>query len=63
MRITVDVDDAVLERAIEAAAGIGITAEKLIEEALKAFTRTQDGKRLVQQGGTEPDMRDVPRRR
>lgn len=39
MRIAVDVDDGVLEAAIEAAARAGITAEKIVEEALRVFAR------------------------
>lgn len=39
MRIAVDVDDSVIEAAIETAARADITAEKIVEEALKIFVR------------------------
>lgn len=39
MRIAVYVDDGVIEAAIETAARAGISAEKIVEEALKMFVR------------------------
>jgi len=47
MKITVDVSDAVLEKAIEAAAIAGIQADKIVEEALRAFVKAQAERPLV----------------
>ena len=37
MRITAEIDESLLEKAIEAAAIAGIAGEKILEEALKTF--------------------------
>ncbi|QLF20640.1 hypothetical protein [Pseudomonas aeruginosa] len=44
MKITVEVSEAVLENAIEAAASAGISAERIVEEALKALGRAHADK-------------------
>jgi len=62
MRMTLTIDDALFERAVEVA-DPGMSRSDLLREAVETFIRVQAGKRLAALGGTAPDMRDIPRRR
>lgn len=61
MRTTVALGDALLERARELS-GMRETAA-LLREALTALIQRESARRLARLGGTEPDLRSVPRRR
>ena len=61
MRTTVTIDDDLLRQAIE---DTGIAEKsRLLNEALKALIRREAGRRLIEMGGTMPDLEDIPRRR
>ena len=61
MRTTVTIDDELLEQAME---DTGISEKgRLLNEALKALIRREAGRRLIELGGTMPDLEDIPRRR
>ena len=62
MRTTVTIDDALYEAALEVADPAMDKAD-LFREAVKTFVRVQAAKRLSALGASQPDMRDVPRRR
>ena len=60
MRITVALDDGLLEKA---QAFTGLTARSaVVREALKALIERESARRLVRLGGTEPQL-DPPERR
>jgi Arc/MetJ family transcription regulator len=61
MRTTLALDDDLLERAI-ALTGIEEKAA-LVREALKALIERESARRLALLGGSEPDLKDIPRRR
>lgn len=57
MRTTITIDDAVLE---EASKLTGISdKEELIREALGALISRETGRRLIDLGGSMPDIEDV----
>ena len=60
MRTTIALDDELLAKA-ESLTGI---SEKtaLIREALRALIQRESAKRLALLGGSEPQLKDVPRR-
>lgn len=61
MRTTVNIDDKLLEQAIR---DTGISEKsKLLNEALSSLIRREAGKRLIELGGTMPDLEEIPRRR
>jgi len=61
MRTTVTLDEKLLEQAIQ---DTGISEKsKLLNEALRALVRREAGRRLIELGGTMPELADVPRRR
>lgn len=60
MRITVTIDDALYEDALQFAPP-GITQAELICEALKTFVRIESAKRLAALGGSTPDLQEPPR--
>ncbi|CAN7374677.1 type II toxin-antitoxin system VapB family antitoxin [Acidovorax sp. LjRoot66] len=62
MRITVTIDDALYEDALQFAPP-GITQAELIREALKTFVRIESAKRLAALGGSTPDLQEPPRRK
>lgn len=62
MQITVTIDDALYERALELAEPSMERAD-LFSEALKTFIRIQAAKRLAALGGAAPEVLNVPRRR
>jgi hypothetical protein len=62
MRITVTIDDALYERALEVA-DPDMDKDDLFREAIKTFVRVQSAKRLAALGATVPEMREIFRRR
>jgi len=60
MRTTIDLDDALLEKARH------LTGMKekaaLVREGLKALIERESAHRLARLGGTEPELETVPRR-
>lgn len=62
MQITVTIDDALYERALELAEP-SMDPGELFSEAVKTFIRVQVAKRLAALGGAAPEMQDVARRR
>ena len=61
MRTTLAIDDTLLAKAM------GLTGVKersaLVREGLKALIERESGRRLARLGGSEPDLRPIPRRR
>jgi hypothetical protein len=62
MRITVTIDDALYEKALELA-DPDMDKSDIFRGAIKTFVRVQASKRLAGLGGLAPDMPDVARRR
>ena len=61
MNITITVDDALLERAEELT---GITDKTaLAREGLRALIERESARKLAQLGGSQPQLRPIPRRR
>ena len=61
MRTTLNIDDALLEKAAELT---GIEEKTAIVRAgLEALIAREASKRLAALGGTQPDLRPIPRRR
>lgn len=61
MRTTLSLDDELLKEAQEYT---GISEKSaLVREALKALIEREAARRLARLGGTEPDLRPIPRRR
>lgn len=61
MRTTVTLDDDLLKDAAEYS---GITEKTaLLREALKALVEREAARRLARLGGSEPNLRPIPRRR
>ncbi len=61
MRTTINLDDALLERA-QALSGVQ-ERSALLREALTALIQRESARRLAQLGGSQPDLSPVPRRR
>lgn len=61
MRTTIALDDDLLAKA-EALSGVK-ERTALVREALKALIERESARRLARLGGTEPNLRPVPRRR
>lgn len=61
MRTTLNLDDELLQNAIELT-GIG-EKTALLRESLKALIERESARRLVRLGGSEPDLDNTPRRR
>lgn len=61
MRTTVNLDDELLEQARRITGMKGRTA--LIHEGLRALIERESARRLARLGGSEPQVRAVPRRR
>lgn len=59
--ITLEVDDALLEKA-RFYAGPSLDNKNLIHEALTTLIHIQVGRRLAARGGSQPDIEDIPRR-
>jgi Arc/MetJ family transcription regulator len=62
MRTTVTIDDALYERALQAA-DPGMDKADLFQEVFRTFVRVQSAKRLAALGGLQQEMTDVQRRR
>ena len=62
MRVTVTIDDALYEQALEMA-DLSTDKADLFREAIKTFVRVQAARRLAALGGEAPDMQEIPRRR
>lgn len=61
MRTTLNIDDALIERATNLT---GITEKTaLVRLGLEALIARESSKRLAELGGTEKDLRPIPRRR
>ena len=61
MRTTLIIDEALLERARELTGIQEKTA--LVRAGLEALIAREAGKRLASLGGTQPNMKSIPRRR
>jgi Arc/MetJ family transcription regulator len=61
MRATISIDDELFAQAQEYAGDKEKSA--VINEALKAFVQREAARRLARMGGTEPQLRPIPRRR
>jgi Arc/MetJ family transcription regulator len=61
MRTTINLDEELLEEAKQLTGVQERTA--LIHAGLKALIERESARRLARLGGTEPDLRPVPRRR
>ena len=60
MRTTINIDDELLEEAQQLT---GITKKTaLVREGLRALVARESARRLARLGGTEPALRDIPRR-
>ena len=61
MRTTINIDDELLEEAQQLT---GITKKTaLVREGLRALVARESARRLARLGGTEPGLRDIPRRK
>ena len=61
MRTTVNIDDDLVENAKWLTGIEGTTA--LVREALRALVERESARRLAKLGGTQPQLKPVPRRR
>ena len=61
MQITVSLDDELVERA-QGLTGL-VDRSALLEAALVALVARESARRLAKLGGTEPQVKDIPRRR
>ena len=61
MRTTVNIDDELFEDAKRLTGIEGKTA--LVREALRALVERESARRLAKLGGTQPQLKPVPRRR
>jgi Arc/MetJ family transcription regulator len=61
MRTTINLDDALLERA-QSLSGVA-ERSALLREALTALIQRESARRLARLGGSEPELKPVPRRR
>lgn len=59
---TVTLDDELYRRA-QKMLDQPVSAEVLVAEALETFIRLRAAQRLAALGGSQPEMRDIPRRR
>ncbi len=61
MRITVNIDDELLEQAQNLTGDV--SKPELIRRALKALVEKESAWQLAKMGGSQPDLKPVPRRR
>jgi Arc/MetJ family transcription regulator len=61
MRTTINLDDQLIEEAMRMTGVRERTA--LIHEGLRALISRESARRLARLGGTEPNLRPIPRRR
>jgi Arc/MetJ family transcription regulator len=62
MRTTITIDDTLYQRALDLA-DPEMNKADLFREAISTFVRVQAAKRLTALGGSQPDIKDIPRRR
>lgn len=62
MLITITIDDALYEKALEMA-DANMDKSDIFREAINTFVRVQTAKRLAALGGSMPDIQEIPRRR
>ena len=61
MRTTININDEILKKASELS---GVNEKtRLVKLGLEALISLESGKRLAKLGGTETDVKDIPRRR
>ena len=60
MRTTIALDDALVQKA-QKLTGLH-EKSALVREALKALVERESARRLARLGGTEPDLKPIPRR-
>lgn len=61
MRTTLNIDEALLAKALELAAPLDRSA--VIHEGLKALIERESARRLARLGGSQPALKPAPRRR
>ena len=61
MRTTLNIDDQLFEEAVRLTGVKEKTA--LLRESLKALIQRESAKRLALLGGSEPELKEIPRRR
>ena len=61
MRTTISLDDELVASAVSYTGLTERTA--LLREALRALIEREAGRRLILLGGSQPDIKDIPRRR
>jgi Arc/MetJ family transcription regulator len=61
MRTTINLDDALLAKAIKLAGPLDRSA--VIHEGLKAFIERESARRLARLGASQPGLKAAPRRR
>lgn len=61
MRTTINIDEDLLAKASRLAGPLDRSA--VIHEGLKALIERESARRLARLGGTQPDLKPVPRRR
>lgn len=61
MRTTINLDDDLIEKAQKVTGMTERTA--LVHEGLRALIQRESARRLARLGGTEPDLKPIPRRR
>ena len=61
MRTTINIDDALLAKAVKLAGSLDRSA--VIHEGLKALIERESARRLARLGGTQPALKGAPRRR
>ena len=61
MRTTINIDDDLYKEAVQLTGMSEKTA--LVREALKALIERESARRLAKLGGSEPELKDIPRRR
>jgi Arc/MetJ family transcription regulator len=60
VRTTLDIDDALLDKAARLT---GVKETSLVRLGLEALIARESSRRLADLGGTEEDLRPIPRRR
>ncbi len=61
MRTTLNIDDELLHRAQELTGIVEKTA--LVRQGLEALIARESARRLAKLGGSDPELKDIPRRR
>jgi len=61
MQVTLALDDVLMAKAQSLTGPLGVT--ELVREALQALIQRESAKQLALLGGTESELRSIPRRR